>query len=144
MISVLKDCFDKKNNRYKVISFNGDKYQCQSYSTGKSYYFLVNEISDKPFKHEVTKPTFTETKKAKPERIIEPVYEPEMPKQVKVVEEVEEQPAEPVYEFEEPKQIEVEQKTEVKSEESKVEEIKTVEISKDNIKETADDFYADF
>ena len=142
MISVLKDCFDKKNNRYKVISFSGNKYQCQSYSTGKSYYFSVNEISDKPFKHEVMKPVFTETKKAKPEYIIEPVYESEESKQIKVIEQkTEEQPTEPVYDFEEPKQ---EQKTEAKLDESKVQEIKTDEISKDNIKETADDFYADF
>ena len=43
MIRILKDCFDKHGNRYKVISFSGGLYQCQSYSTGKSSYFEVNE-----------------------------------------------------------------------------------------------------
>ena len=116
MISVLKDCFDKKNHRYKVISFSGGKYQCQAYSDGVSYYFSPNEISDKPFKRNVEVATFTEVKKEVCEHDIvqEPEYITESDREVS--------------------QPKVEKK----------EEIKVDEIPKDNIKETADDFYADF
>ena len=116
MISVLKDCFDKKNHRYKVISFSSGKYQCQSYLDGKNYYFSANEISDKPFERSVEVATFAETKKETHEHDV--IQEPEY-----IIESE--------YEIPQPK---IEKK----------EETKTVEIPKDNIKEAADDFYADF
>lgn len=123
MIKVLKDCFDKKGNRYKVISFNGDKYQCQSYINNKNYYFSENEISDKPFiKKENTMDFF----KLKMEEKAKPV----------------ENVVEPVYEFENVEESTKEEKTEELIMEP--DEPKTNEILKDNIKETADDFYADF
>ena len=131
MIKVLKDCFDKKGNRYKVISFNGDKYQCQSYINNKNYYFSENEISDKPFIKKENTMDFFKLKmgeKAKPvENVVEPVYDFE-----NIVENV--------------KESAKEEKTEelVKEKDAEPDEPKTNEILKDNIKETADDFYADF
>ena len=133
MISVLKDCFDRKGHRYKVVSFIGGRYQCQSYANGKSYYFEPSEISDKPFNHEERTVDFFKAKVEKPkpiENVVEPVYDFSEPVEVVIEEKpvVEEKIVEPIKE-EKP---------------VKVEKPKPVEISKDNVKETADDFYADF
>ena len=125
MISILKDCFDKIGNRYKVISFAGNRYQCQSYANGKSYFFEPSEISDKPFNYDKTTIDFFKLKakeSPKPAEVVEPVYD--------FTEEIE-----PVVEE---KPVVVEEKP------AKVEKPKQTKKNKDNVKETADDFYADF
>lgn len=127
MIRLLRDCFDKKGNRYKAISFSGDRYQCQSYATGKCVYFKVNEIFSSPPRTS-EKMKFTEIiKKAKePEpEIIEDIAKPPVHETLEPVYE------EPVYE--EPKY------------DYGIDENEKVIIPKDNVKETAEeDFYADF
>lgn len=151
MISILKDCFDRKGNRYKVISFTGNRYQCQSYTNGKNYFFESSEISDKPFNHEERTIDFLKVAPKeilKSAEIVEPVYD--------FTEEVIEEKSEPVKEVKPKKEKSEsvkEEKLKPKEEESEpAKEEKPVEVkkpkqtkkSKDNIKETADDFYADF
>lgn len=125
MIRLLMDCFDKKGRRYKAISFDGSKYQCQSYSNGQCYYFSPSEISSRPFKrHQENKFNLTDVVAKKEEPVSEPVPRPKtfIPETVP-----EETVIEPFYE--EPKYIS--------------EEKKNVSVSQDNVEETADDFYAD-
>lgn len=69
MIKIFNDYYDEKGHRYKVISFNGDKYSCQSYSTGKTKYFAPNELFDKPKKEIKKKEVVIEET-----NITEPVY----------------------------------------------------------------------
>ena len=128
MIRILKDCFDKHGNRYKVISFSGGLYQCQSYSTGKSSYFEVNEISSTP-------PVINN-------RVSFADIIKEAPKEEKTkVEEVVASVSEPKYD--EPENVEPSYEEEPKFD-FETEEIEKNVISKDNVKETAGDFYADF
>jgi len=126
MIRLLKDCFDKKGNRYKVISFVGDRYQCQSYATGKCSYFTVNEITASP-PRVAERVKFTEIVRRKEEQAnqasLTEVVSPPVPE---TLEPVYEEPVyeEPVYDF-------------------GIDESEKIVISKDNVKETAEDFYAD-
>ena len=123
MIRLLRDCFDKKGNRYKAISFSGGRYQCQSYATGKCVYFDVSEIFSSPPKKASEKIKFTEIiKKAQEPVKEEPVQDVVTPPASDVLEPVYE---EPVYDY-------------------GISENEKVIISKDNVKETAEDFYADF
>ena len=127
MIRLLRDCFDKKGNRYKAISFSGDRYQCQSYATGKCVYFKVNEISSSP-PRTIEKIRFNEIVR----KIQEPVKEESAqdivtPPVPDVLEPVYEEPV-----YEEPKY------------DYGIDENEKVIIPKDNVKETAEDFYADF
>lgn len=72
MIKIFSDYYDLKGHKYKVISFNGDKYACQSYLTGKCKYFNPDELFDKPK---------VKNKKSTPEDnegfVSEPVYNDE-------------------------------------------------------------------
>ena len=114
MIKVFKDYYDKHGSRYKVVSFNGDKYACESYRDGKCIYLKAEELlSSPPVKSSKVKFTdIIKEDKQVPEEltgiISEPVYE------------------EPIYE-----------KNTKEDEPAKVE-------FKDNSEETAGDFYADF
>lgn len=132
MIAILKDCFDKKGNRYKVVSFSGGRYQCQSYADGKSYYFNPNELSDKPVDFSKNTINFLKTKvESKPvEKAVEPIYDFTDEETSKV--EIKEEP------------IVEEKVAEVIEKPVEVEKPKQEEKSKDNVKETAEDFYADF
>ena len=125
MIRLLKDCFDRKGNRYKVISFNGDRYQCQSYSNGKSYYFYLNEITSSMPRHS-ERVKFTEIIKKKEEVKNEEVEEIAKPVENTILEPEYE---EPVYE--------------VPEYDYGIDEKEKAIVPKDNIKETAEDFYAD-
>ena len=125
MIRLLRDCFDKSGNRYKAISFSGGKYQCQSYSTGKMHYFAVNEISASPPRPE-QKITFTQVLKKKEEEKVQEL-EVAAPPVVTTLEPVYEEPAYEVPEYD-----------------YGIDESEKVVVPKDNIEETADDFYADF
>lgn len=147
MIRLLRDCFDKSGNRYKAISFNGDKYQCQSYSTGKMHYFAVNEISASPPRPE-QKITFTQIVKKKEEEktqeseivtppvvtTLEPTYEIETREPEIIVPPVA-TVLEPSYE---------EHAYETPDYDYGIDESEKVIVPKDNIEETAKDFYADF
>ena len=48
MIRLLKDYYDKNGVRYKIISFNGSKYACQSYHDSKCIYLDANELFVSP------------------------------------------------------------------------------------------------
>ena len=124
MIRVLKDCFDKFGNRYKVIAFNSGLYQCQSYATGKCSYFPVNEISASP-------PTLRTNDKVVFTDIIK-----ETPKEKEIVEPDVAVMLEPSYESKEEDEIVEPDYGDAAFEKGF--------SSQDNIKETADDFYADF
>ena len=133
MIRILKDCFDKHGNRYKVISFSGGLYQCQSYLTGKSSYFQPNEIS-------TTMPSIKTNKRMaftdmiKEELKKEEVAEVEVP--VATV-------SEPSYVISEPSYEEEKVVRAIEPENTDI--LKREIFSQDNVKETAeDDFYADF
>ena len=54
MLRILKDCYDKKGNRYKIISFDGSRYACQSYLTNMIHYFLPNDIASRYTPKETT------------------------------------------------------------------------------------------
>lgn len=131
MIRLLRDCFDKSGNRYKAISFNGDKYQCQSYSTGKMYYFAVNEISASPPRPE-NRIRFNELVKKKEEAVAASLAKEQNP-------EIAAPPVtstlEPVYE---------EPDYSIPDYDYGIDESEKVVVSKDNVEETAGDFYADF
>lgn len=109
MIKIFSDYFDNKGRRYKVLSFDGSRYACESYSTGKNYYFYSNELFDRP-------PKKYDKENIKTKSYTEDVTEPEY----------------------------VAQETENFTEENSVEVKKPVDLEKDNNKETASDFYADF
>lgn len=142
MIRLLRDCFDKKGNRYKAISFNGGRYQCQSYATGKCVYFDASEIFSFPPKKMSEKIKFTEIiKKAQEQKVMEAII---ASKPDEVHEPVYEEPVyEPIYE-----PVYEEAVHELKHEEPRrdygISENEKAIISKDNVKETAEDFYADF
>lgn len=123
MIKLFKDYFDKHGLRYKVMSFDGSKYACQSYRDGTCVYFKVEELFESPqnkpakmsFPNFVNKrkQTIKERTEIIPEvsSVSEPIYE------------------EPVYEEQNQKKSEVQNAVPLK----------------DNDKETAEnDFYADF
>ena len=88
MIKIFKDYYDKNGVRYKVISFNGYKYACQSYCNGMCIYLGTDELFDSP-PVKPTKTKFTDiVKEEKPEKYDavesiseadynEPVYEVE-------------------------------------------------------------------
>ena len=130
MIRIFGDYYDKHGNRYKVVSFNGSKYACESAKTGKVTFFSPNELLPRmPLKKvQVQQPVII---KKEEEPVVEVVKEEKKP----VVNDV---PVsyEPIYEepvYEEP----------VHKKENVVTPSK--EILKDNTEETADsDFYADF
>ena len=137
MIRLLKDCFDKKGNRYKVISFNGEKYQCQSYSSGKCSYFSVNEISSTPMKTGHT--GFKDFIRKEEEIIRETDRETKQPKQVfaaSMVKSIGADVVEPVYE---------EPVYEMPQYDYGLDDAEKFAVSQDNDKETVEnDFYADF
>lgn len=137
MIRLLKDCFDKKGNRYKVISFNGEKYQCQSYATGKCSYFSMNEISSTPTK--LGRAGFKDFIKKEDEIIRETDNEIKQSKQVSaasMVKSIGADVVEPVYE---------EPVYEMPQYDYGLSEAEKFAAPQDNNKETADnDFYADF
>lgn len=124
MIRLLKDYYDKNGIRYKIMSFNGSKYACQSYHDGKCIYLDSNELfaspPPKPVKTKFTdmvKKDVAEDKKTFLRKITMPVYEEEN-------------------DCKEPIQ-------EKKSEEEQ--EVQKPIPLKDNKEEkAADDFYADF
>lgn len=123
MIRIFGNYYDAHGNKYKVVSFNGDKYACESMRTGQTVFLKANELSVKPpVKPE--KLRFTDViKKEEPPKVEEKAEEP-------ISESVTSEPVyeEPVYEeFYKPDIVAAEEEL------------------KDNIKETADnDFYADF
>ena len=120
MIRIFGNYYDKNGNKYKIVSFNGDKYACESFRNGKIVWLKGNELFSKlPKKSEkvnfvnaVIKKEPIIEEKAEIKTILEPKYE------TPVYEE-------PVYENQDNL-------------------ISKEEVLKDNIKETADnDFYAD-
>ena len=121
MIRIFGNYFDKNGNKYKVVSFNGDRYACESFRTGQVIYLKPNELFTKmpakPEKVNFIKAIKRESaveKKSETETTLEPEYE------IPVYEE-------PVYENKDSSLISKE------------------EVLKDNIEETANnDFYADF
>ena len=125
MIHLLMDCFDKEGKRYKVISFDGEKYQCQSYLDRKCYYYYPGEISSSPPKKRESKKfkltEITPTTIKKPE---------EKPKVEEIKPDDSMQISEPTYEEE----VIVHQPVVNKN----------VFVPQDNNEETANDFYADF
>lgn len=143
MIRLLRDCFDKSGNRYKAISFSGDRYQCQSYSTGKMHYFAVNEIFASP-PRQSERIKFTEIVRKKEEEKVE---------EQKVLASTMKTVSEPVYEepdimtppVSEPLEPSYEEPTyEIPDYDYGIDESEKVVVPKDNIEETARDFYADF
>lgn len=78
MIKLLKDYFDKNGHRYKVLSFGGDKYACQSYRSGKCVYLGANELFTSP-PAKPSKTGFTDmvikNEEPEPQNIPEPIYE---------------------------------------------------------------------
>lgn len=129
MIRIFGNYYDAHGNKYKVVSFNGDRYACESLRTGKTIFLRANELSVKPpAKPEKVKFTDVIKKEETPD-VVEKVEEPVLVKPV-ISEPAYEEPVyeEPVYEeFYKPDIVAAEKDL------------------KDNIKETADnDFYADF
>ena len=78
MIKLLKDYYDKNGIRYKVLSFDGDRYACQSYRDGKCIFLKVEELFTSPPKAVKVKFTdIVEEEKEQPvvEEVLEPTYD---------------------------------------------------------------------
>ena len=138
MIRLLKDYFDRQGNRYKVLSFNGEKYACQSYVNGICSFLSPNELfPSPPLKH--TKTKFTDLIPKKQQAPVVEVLKSEPPKASTANKASKPTYSEPVYE----PSYESESATDF-NKPIKV-EIQKQKVLKDNIEETANnDFYADF
>lgn len=117
MIKLFRDYYDRRGNKYKVLSYEGGMYACQSYRNKQAAYFTSDELFNSP-PVKAAKVKFTDMAEKKKEpapviknSVVEPSYE------------------EPSYEepvYEEPK-------------------VSNVSSNEDNTEETAEnDFYADF
>ena len=136
MISILKDYYDKHGLMYKVLSFSGGKYACQSYRDGSCVFLSPNELFASPPPRKM-KVRFTDVivEEKKEDPVVNEFTEVR-PSEEEISDDVISMPEyeEPVYEFEEEKQ-EVQKPVVVQN--NKI-------VLQDNKEETADDFYADF
>ena len=141
MLRVLKDCYDKKGNRYKIISFDGSRYACQSYLTNNIHYFLPNDIVSRYVPRETTNFLQMINNKTPEKKIMK--NEPTKASShvsiaIKPVVEERDDFAVDEPEYEEP-EYDVPQ-----YDYSSVSETEKLAVPQDNVKETAeDDFYAD-